>query len=646
MTARLRALRRASLVFLFICLFVLSGLSGYPGASFGQAPDSVVALQEITVSALRMGVPASRAPQRITVLGQAEIAATGAHTVADLLAARSALSIRQYGQGLATASFRGGAAGHTQVLIDGMRLSDPSAGQFDLNLLPLHLFDSMEILHGPSSSVYGANGMSSAVYLRSGRSKTARENGQARVLTEIGAWGALRTSAGWSFGKGRISGLVSGEYRQSTGDFPYETDAGHNMRREHSDQEGFSLMGAVQGRAGRHTLRGAFFHVDREQHLPGSTVFGPQEEQQWDTHSRLWLEDKALLGSGTLTLRGFLHRGTLRYLNPHPIWGQDNTARTTTNGLEAAWRTPAGKQLDISAGTSAGYATADNPSLTSDISEFRWAAFLSAAGAYGRWRIYPAVRLDTYSENDRTLSAVSPRFGANVQPVARLPLFVKANVGVGFRPPTFNDRFWTGSGNPDLQPERSYSADAGVQIDGRTAHVEVSAFGGQYSDRIIWTPDEESGVWSPKNLAKTRALGVETSASVQVDKNLTVGALHTWTHATDRSDSASPAWNKRLPFVPAHLLKPYVSATFGRIRIDVHGRFTGRRFTTGAEDKEYSLDPAFVAGAQARFAWSAGPFKGRLSTLLENAFDSQYALVEGYPMPPRHVRLRLVLQTR
>ncbi len=634
MTARLSALRRALLVLLFV-------LSGYPVASSGQAPDSVVALQEITVSALRMGVPASRAPQRITVLGQAEIVATGSHTVADLLAARSALSIRQYGQGLATASYRGGAAGHTQVLIDGMPLSGPQAGQFDLNLLPLHLFDSMEILHGPSSSIYGADGMSSAVYLRGARS----ENGQARVLTEIGAWGALLTSAGWSFGNGNVSGLVSGEYRQSTGDFPYETDAGEEMRREHSDQEGFSLMGAVEGRAGRHALRAAFFHVDRDQRLPGSIAFGSQEEQQWDTHSRLWLEDNVLLGPGTLTLRGFLQRGKLRYLNPHPVWGKDNTARTTTNGLEATWRQPAGRRLNVSAGSAAGYATADNPSLAPDISEFRWGAFLSAAGAYGRWRIYPAVRFDAYAEKDRTLSALSPRIGANVQPVERLPLFVKANVGGGFRPPTFNDRFWIGSGNPDLEPEQLYSADAGVQIDGRTAQFEVSGYAARYSNRIIWTPDE-SGVWSPKNLAKTRALGVEASFSAKVDENLTVGALYSWTRATDRSDSGSPAWKKRLPFVPAHLAKPYVSAKFGRVSIDLHGRFLDRRFTSATEDKENSLDPAFVAGASASFAWNAGPFAGRLSTMLENAFDSQYILVQGYPMPPRHLRLRLALQTR
>ena len=125
MIARLHALRWALLL-----LFVFSG---YPAASFGQIADSVFTLKEITVSASRIGVPASRAPQRITVLGQEEIVATGSRTVADILSARSGFFIRQYGQGLATVSHRGGAAGHTQVLIDGMRLSDAQAGQFDLS---------------------------------------------------------------------------------------------------------------------------------------------------------------------------------------------------------------------------------------------------------------------------------------------------------------------------------------------------------------------------------------------------------------------------------------------------------------------------------------------------------------------------------
>ena len=635
MIARLRALRCALLV-----LFVFSG---YPAASFGQIPDSVFALKEITVSASRMGAPASRAPQRITVLGQADIVATGSRTVADVLSARSGFFIQQYGQGLATISHRGGAAGHTQLLIDGMRLSDPQLGQFDLSLLPLHLFDSMEVLHGPSSSVYGANGMSGAVYLRGARGGS----GQASVATEVGAWGALQTSAGWAFGKGSVSGLVSGQYRRSKGDFPYETETGQEMQRENSDQEGWSVMGTLQGRTGRHTLRGAFFHVDREQHLPGSTLFGAQGEQQWDTHSRLWLEDAAAIGSGALVLRGFLHRGKLRYVNPHPVWGQDNTGRTTTSGLEATYRLPAGTRLDVSAGATAGYSTAEHPSLESSVSELRSGAFVSAVGTYGRWRIYPAVRLDAYRESDRTLSALSPRLGANVQPFDHLPLFVKANVGSGFRAPTFNDRFWSGVGNPNLEPERLYSADGSVQVDGRAVQFEASAYAARYSNRIIWTPDDEDGfVWSPKNLAKTRTLGIETSVSARVNEELTVGALHTWTHAVDRSDSSSPAYNKRLPFVPAHLVKPYVSAKFGLVSVDLHGRFINRRFMTPAADKEDSFDPAFIASVQVSFGWNTGPFKGRLSTIVENAFDKQYTIVGGYPMPPRHARLRLVLQTR
>lgn len=635
MIARLRALRRALLV-----LFVFSG---YPAASFGQIADSVFALKEITVSAARMGIPATRAPQRITVLGQADIVATGSRTVADLLSARSGFFIRQYGQGLATVSHRGGAAGHTQVLLDGLQLSDAQAGQFDLSLLPLHLFDSMEVLHGPSSSVYGADGMSGAVYLRGARGGSRR----ASVATEIGAWGALTTSAGWTFGKGNVSGLVSGEYRRNEGDFPYETETGQKMRLENSDQEGWSVMSTLQGRTGRHTLRGAFFHIDWQRHLPGSSLFGAQGEQQWDTHSRLWLEDAVSLGAGALVLRGFMHRGKLRYLNPHPVWGQDNTGRTTTNGLEAVYRLPVGSHLNVSAGGVAGYSTADNPSLESSVSEFRSGAFLSAAGAYGRWRIYPAVRLDAYRESDRTLSALSPRLGVNVQPVDRLPLFVKANVGGGFRAPTFNDRFWAGAGNPDLKPERLYSTDAGLHVDGRSVQFEMSGYAARYSNRIIWTPDDEDGfVWSPKNLAKTRALGIETSISARVNEEMTVGALHTWMHAVDRSDSSSPDYNKPIPFSPAHLVKPYVSAKFGSVVVDLHGRFMNRRFTTSAADKEDSLDPAFVASAQVGLVWNAGPFTGRLSTILENAFNRQYTIVGGFPMPPRHARLRLVLQTR
>src|SRR6266571_2399907 len=39
---------------------------------------------------------------------------------------------------------------------------------------------------------------------------------------------------------------------------------------------------------------------------------------------------------------------------------------------------------------------------------------------------------------------------------------IRGSAGTGFRAPTFNDLFFPDFGNPDLQPERSMSWDAGV----------------------------------------------------------------------------------------------------------------------------------------------------------------------------------------
>ena len=70
----------------------------------------------------------------------------------DLLGSRS-----QLGQNLTT-SIRGGRNDQVLILIDGIRVNDPSriGTDFDLNYLPLEAIETIEILKGAAGTLYGS----------------------------------------------------------------------------------------------------------------------------------------------------------------------------------------------------------------------------------------------------------------------------------------------------------------------------------------------------------------------------------------------------------------------------------------------------------------------------------------------------------
>lgn len=67
-----------------------------------------------------------------------------------------------------------------------------------------------------------------------------------------------------------------------------------------------------------------------------------------------------------------------------------------------------------------------------------------------------------------------------------------------FRFPTMNDLFWTGFGNPDLDPERGWEAQGGLRKSFQQGYLDAQVFSTQLQHAIIWLPDDFDN-WRPVN---------------------------------------------------------------------------------------------------------------------------------------------------
>jgi len=70
-------------------------------------------------------------------------------SLSELLSENTPVFIKSHGRGaLATASFRGTAASHTQVTWNGININSPMTGMVDFSLIPVYVIDDMNLKHG------------------------------------------------------------------------------------------------------------------------------------------------------------------------------------------------------------------------------------------------------------------------------------------------------------------------------------------------------------------------------------------------------------------------------------------------------------------------------------------------------------------
>lgn len=139
-------------------LFSLSILAALNCA--GQDTARVTTLREVVISASRSEEAVIEVPRSVTVIGEQEIRNSIYQSVGDLLNAESGLYIVGTNQTPGTNQnvfMRGTNSNQVAVLIDGVRITDPSSpnAAIDFSEVSLTNVERIEILRGSHSTIYG-----------------------------------------------------------------------------------------------------------------------------------------------------------------------------------------------------------------------------------------------------------------------------------------------------------------------------------------------------------------------------------------------------------------------------------------------------------------------------------------------------------
>jgi vitamin B12 transporter len=181
---------------------------GESGAKALQKAEKID--EEIVVTALRLDTTAQQSGTSISIIDEALIRTRGYNFVSDAIVSATGVTLNQNGPfgGQASVRIRGASSTQTLVLIDGVPANDTTSpgGGFDFGAVDTLDVQSIEILKGPQSTLWGSDAIGGVVNIVS---KPVEDKLTGNVRASGGSFGSRRlgmsASAGGDAGELRVS---------------------------------------------------------------------------------------------------------------------------------------------------------------------------------------------------------------------------------------------------------------------------------------------------------------------------------------------------------------------------------------------------------------------------------------------------------
>lgn len=614
-----------------------------------QAP--VTRLDDLQVTATRTPSPLARVPAAVTVLQGDDLRRQGLIFLADALREVPGASVVQNGSYGAVQSLflRGGESDYVKVLVDGVPLNNPG-GSLNLANLPLDDVERIEIVRGPVSVLHGSDAMSGVIQVFTRR-------GGERPAGDL-AW------RGGTLGNSDLRGRVAaatGRWRASLAGSRFASDGSYPFNNDYLNANGSLRLDWDGGDAGTVTLNARY--GDALAHFPtdGAGVPVDRNQRVLDRDLLLGMRASRPLGERFVaTADAWMHRLDSRFRDP-----QDDAADTTGFGFASnrdgvLVRRGAGARLDWRAARSvtltggAGLERETEEQQGTTLSDFgfgreeqrgdftarrvtRHGYLQVLANPSDRVSVQAGARLD---DNTAFGGFATWRAGAVWRPLPGWRLW--SAVGTGFKAPTFSELFAAGAyevGNPLLDPERSRSAEFGIQRTAGRTSLGVTAFHQRFRDLIQYLA-AAPGEPTYGNLGGARARGLEATAALTVSDQLSLQGRFTWlsTAVTDSGSASSVAFRQGAPL----LRRPSLSGGATVLASGLGARAAATVTWVGErEDADFRDFPAtritlpsyatVDLALEAPVTMTAGGPAAVLLLRVENLFNASWEQAVGFP---------------
>lgn len=665
-----------------ILLCLLSG----PVIVVAQQHDmtkKMIDIEEVEVTGRR---PLREIGVQRTVLDTLVLRSNISSSLADALTTGSTIFIKSHGRAtLATASFRGTAPSHTQVMWNGMKLNSPMLGQVDFSMIPSYFIDNASLYHGASSVGITGGGLGGAVTLST--QAPAEDGFGLHYVQGVGSFTSFDEflhltyrGARWSFSTRVLLSTSKNNFRYHN----YNTkklitdDEGNIIGRytpmERNRNGGFHDLHLMQefyySTRGGDRLSLAAWYLDSDRGLAMLTSdTKAKKNTQRERTLRIVAGWERIRNGLKLSASGGYTYTNLRYLQRAEGDAESLAAQTMVDArskvhtffvraeaeyvLNDKWLFTANVNAHQNSLRSGDLSVINNEGQRADTlnkqQRFELSAFASV-----KWRPVPRLgiaadlRWELYG--DRT-TPVIPALFLDYLLSKRGNVVVKASGAHNYRTPTLNDLYFRPGGNKHLKPEQGWTYDVGAEtsLEGRRSSLHLSStfFDSYIDDWILWMNDgTKVGVFTPINIKRVHSYGIEcilkADAQLNRDWRLGLDGNFTWTRSINQGNKFSPAdqsVGKQLIYIPVYSSALTAQASWRSWTLNYKWTWYSERFTMSDNNRGVLgvVKPYFMSDVSLEKVidrpWAALSIKGCVYNLL----NEEYETISSRPMPRLNV---------
>ena len=663
-----------SLSRILIGVFVLCLV--HPGSAFAQVEKDSLASYDL--SEIVIGGQARQEQQfnRVYRVGLARLASQDRPDVAGVLRQLPSTHIQTNSRGETLVYIRGVGERQVAVFLDGAPLNIPWDNRIDLSLVPSTVLGNVSSEQGAVSGAYGPNVSGGVINLHSRRLGQGSRIAEASI--QMGSFESRLGRAMFAHRGERSSILVGGSH-ESRGDYtvPNMSDVPFDTRddvRVNTDRRSSTGYVRFEREFDAGSIGLTLLHANAEKGVAPEGHLNPVNSRVRYWRYPVWQNSMAIL-SATRKVSGFqvFSTGWLSRFRQRI----DQFASVSYSVLESQQRdTDRGSGVRI---------VAERPVASLDLRSF---AIVSTATHDQVDTEYPdegKLILPTQSYRQRMISVGSeiasgtsdrgnwivggsldvmqtpetgdkPGRGAFVEPGFNLEgtrqitesISIKGNAGSKTRFPTMRELFGTALNrfqlNDELQSERTWMAESGIQKKGESVSFEVMAFVRRTTDTIDQVNVEVAGQIKRKriNLDGSRTIGLEASGIGLIGDHISIDGHATWL----RPISLHEDGNRHLTEKPEILIT--VNADYTLVPgIKLHSSLvhTGIAYGLAESNSQIKLPTSTVVGARIstnKYFSSTGLF-AELYAGVDNLTDAVQLPQLGLPAPGRSFRFGMNL---
>ncbi|MET3136883.1 vitamin B12 transporter [Undibacterium sp. GrIS 1.2] len=583
-----------------------------PNAS-QQNSDNANNAANVVITAGRQAQAAKDVLADNVVITAADIAKSGAASVAELLQQQRGVEITTNGGAGTNASVYIRGAGNAQnvVLVDGIRIGSSTTGGATWATIPLAQIERIEIVYGPLSSLYGADAMGGVIqiFTKKGGSVITPT-----VSAGLGSYGLKKLAAGVSGATdNHFSFALNAAHDEADGFSATKPGAGPHSY--NADKDGYTLD-SVSGRLGYELMKGhelglTFLQSRLSAQFDAGPGYDDRSIQKLET---LAVFSKNRIAPNWLSTVQLAQTADKSFTDASYGQSQIDTTQTSFNwqndimlGKDVLQLVYEHREEKVN-GTTVEVEGKRTTNSVAGSYVFKQDAHLASA----------SVRYDDSSQYGSKATG-SIAYGYRLTNALR----VNASYGTSFRAPTFNELYYPSYGIATNKPEQAKNAEIGMFYEDDMTQFSAVYYSNKVTDLLVYAnvcPVQQSThqYGCAYNVNKATLSGLTLGGSTHLGDLTLRGSLD----LQDPKDDTTGLRLARRAKQHGSLAAEYA---LGKTKLGVETLFSGQRFDDVANKKVlagYSLLNLYATYDVAN-NWSV---IGRWN----NALNKDYELAKNY----------------